>query len=213
MSIATKLQTILTEIGPDVQLVAVTKYATIDQMRAVIDAGAGMLGESRVQDLIQKKEIFSSPSLKWQFIGHLQTNKIKKAIQSADMIQSVDSLRLLQLINHECEVQQKIMPVLLQVNIANESTKFGFSRDEILCLDPRFLSFAFVKINGIMLLAPHIKDQVVLRAIFRETKQLFDRLKSNHPEMTILSMGMSEDYQLAIEEGSTMIRIGTALYS
>jgi len=210
--ISSNIQQLLTEIGPSVSLVVVTKYASINQMREVLATGVTQLGESKVQDLIQKKEIFPSPNLKWHFIGHLQTNKVKKAVLLADMIQSVDSVRLLELINKECALLNKKMPILLQVNIAKEEKKFGFSPEEILREENKIFSFEFIQIKGIMLIAPFILDAEKLKFYFSETKNIYNLLNSRHGGLSILSMGMSHDYKIALSCGASMVRIGSLIF-
>lgn len=211
--IKNNIQKILNQIGPSVTLVAVTKYASLDQMKEVIAAGLTDLGESKIQDLIEKKEIFQSPDLNWHFIGHLQTNKVKKAVLYADMIQSVDSVRLLELIEKECSLLNKKMPVLLQVNIAKEEKKFGFSCEEILQEENKIFSFEFIEIKGIMLIAPYLSDAQKLKFYFSETKKIYDLLNSRHGGFSILSMGMSHDFQTALDYGSSMVRIGSLIYN
>jgi pyridoxal phosphate enzyme (YggS family) len=195
-----------------IDLIAVTKYQTPEEIAEVLGAGIFNLGESRQQDLAVKKALFPDPKIKWHFLGHLQTNKVKKVVELADMVQSVDSLYLLKKIDEECQKINKTMPILLEVNIAQESTKFGFSKSELMKILPQALTFSHIKIMGLMAMLPHSEDNELLRGYFKEIKNLYDEINLRYNIISILSMGMSNDYQLAIAEGSNMVRIGSKIF-
>ena len=176
-------------------------------------------GESRVQELLPKYEALPK-DIRWHFIGHLQTNKVKQIVPFVHMIHSVDSVRLLETINREAEKIGRRVKVLLEVHVAKEETKSGFTPEEILSLDIQLSTFNYVDICGIMGMATNTDDAQEWRRCFREIKSLGKQLLNNttqsyttlHNPTLQISMGMSDDYLVAIEEGSTMIRIGTAIF-
>ncbi len=211
MTIPDNVRRLTNEIAP-VQIIGVTKYATDAQTQAVIDAGISLLGESRVKDAEQKINHFTTPGLHWHMIGHLQTNKVKKAVALFDCIQSADSLKLLQKIDDSAREQSKMMPVLLQVNVGKEPQKSGFLEDDLLAQIEPVFSLSNLKIDGIMVIAPDTKDEKMLRDCFQKARAIFKKLKPYSPSFQTLSMGMSQDYRLAIEEGATMVRIGSLLF-
>ncbi|MFA5878697.1 MAG: YggS family pyridoxal phosphate-dependent enzyme [Candidatus Margulisiibacteriota bacterium] len=197
----------------DIKLIAVTKYATIDQIKEVLATGVYTLGESRVQDLIKKKEILNDPKIRWHFVGNLQTNKIKKVIELVDLIHSGSSLRQLNKINEAAKELNKKMPILLQINFAKEDTKFGFNLEELFLYLPEIFSFENLEIKGMMFIAPNIKDNVALVNYFKAIKNLCTMLKTSYNNINEISMGMSNDYLIALEEGATMVRIGSLIFN
>lgn len=194
----------------DIKIVAATKYANVEQMNRLISAGIKIIGENRIQEA-QKKFPHLLP-VKKHFIGHLQSNKAKIAVQLFDCVESVDSLELAQKINEECAKTKKIMPILLEVNIANDPQKFGFSAEKILQLLPKLHQCQHLKIDGLMSIIPFFENLEKASPYFRKMKVLLDFCKKNYPQMQTLSMGMSHDYKVAIEEGATEIRIGRYLF-
>jgi PLP dependent protein len=216
-SIKNNIDVVLDEIKQitfqKVTLIAVTKYSTLEQMEVIINAGIINLGENKIQDLIFKKNYFYQYNLTWHFIGHLQSNKVKKAVQYADFIQSVDSLKILNLINIEAEKINKKISVLLQINIANEENKFGFSIEEFMKNIQYFKTFLNINFKGIMFIAPYLKEELILRRYFKKTFELYNELKNIYVTVNTLSMGMSNDYKFALQEGSNMIRLGSILKS
>ena len=194
-------------------MIAVSKFHPTEALLEAYEAGQRDFGESRVQELSVK-----APSLphdiRWHFIGHLQTNKVKQAVAHADMIQSVDSLRLLRFIDSEAAKRDKTMDILLQVHVAEEETKTGFMPEEL----PEIISEAYglehVRLRGIMGMATNTDENERIRSDFRMLKDCFDKASAqvNSPFFDTLSMGMSEDHAIAIEEGSTMVRIGTDIF-
>ena len=186
----------------------VTKYARYDQIQALLDVGETQFGENKVQDTIQKAEHFSHTNAQWQLIGHLQRNKVNKAVGLYDCIQSVDSEKLLSAINHAAEQKGICQDILIQINLSGNPSQHGCPPEETRLLFEKNLLFSNVKIKGIMVIAPHTSDSNALAQFFQEARQLFDDLKKEWPEITCLSMGMSNDYALAIDKGSTMVRVG-----
>ncbi|RAP34066.1 YggS family pyridoxal phosphate-dependent enzyme [Candidatus Marinamargulisbacteria bacterium SCGC AG-410-N11] len=199
------------KINYPIHLMIATKYATLEQIDSVIKSGITLFGENKIQDAEQKIHSLNNPNIEWHFIGHLQRNKAKKASQLFSSIDSVDSIRLLEKLN---EISNSSHPtaIFIQVNIANEDQKFGFSISEVLNQEEKIFSFPNLKIKGIMTMMPYIDRSEDLRPLFRQGKQLFDDLQTRHPTLSYLSMGMSNDYNIAIEEGANLIRLGRAIF-
>ena len=173
------------------------------------EAGERDFGESRVQELLPKYESLPK-DIRWHFIGHLQTNKVKQIVPFVHMIHSVDSVRLLETINREAEKIQRRVKVLLEVHVAKEDTKSGFTPEELLTLDIQLSTFNYVDICGLMGMATNTDDESEWRRCFREISSLASKLSTLNTKQ--LSMGMSDDYRVAIEEGSTMVRIGSTIF-
>ena len=200
-----------------VELVAVSKFHPAATIRQAYDAGHRCFGESRAQELQQKYDQLPH-DIEWHFIGHLQTNKVKYIIPYVAMIQSVDSIRILDEIERQAARIDRVVDCLLEVHVAQEDTKYGFTLQE--CAD--FLAqtaldtYTHIRFRGIMGMASNTDDEVQVRAEFAQLKQLFDNLRAgvmaNTPCFDTLSMGMSLDYRIAVEEGSTMVRIGTTIF-
>ncbi|MFW6220170.1 MAG: YggS family pyridoxal phosphate-dependent enzyme [Nanoarchaeota archaeon] len=194
----------------DVKLIAVTKSASIDKINELIKCGVKRIAESRVK---RAKEIFENLSSNFGYdiekhmIGHLQSNKVKTAVEIFDVIQSVDSLKLANKINKTAFEMQKVMKIMLQVNISSEKQKFGFNSEEIFEIYKKMLKFTNLRIIGIMAMAPFTKKENT-RKYFSEAKKIFDELKLKE-----LSIGMSNDFDIAIEEGATMIRVGRMIFN
>ncbi len=194
--------------------VAVTKNRTDEEIRNIYEKGYHVLAENRVQELERRQQL-ELPEAKWHLIGHLQTNKVRKAVTYCTLIQSVDSEKLLRLIDREAKRQNRVMEVLLQVNIAEEETKFGFSKEEVSSVILNVSDLENARIVGIMVIGPHVDDEERIREVFRQGRQLFEELKNirqKNVEMKYLSMGMSSDWQIALECGSNMLRIGRLLF-
>jgi len=211
------LSTIKAEIPDSVTIVAVSKTKPIELLKSAYEAGQRIFGENRVQEILNKDPEMPD-DVEWHMIGHLQTNKVKQVLPYVSMIHSVDSTKLLNTVQKEAAKLSKVIPCLLQVHIATEETKHGFSHDELL----EFLSgiqagdYPNIIFAGLMGMASFVNDEEQVRAEFHQLKDLFDEIKSNSmaddPNFKELSMGMSGDYLLAIEEGSTLVRIGTLLF-
>ena len=196
-----------------VKLVAVTKNQTVSSMQEAIDAGAYCIGENRVQEALNKQKTLGG-SLEWHLIGHLQTNKARQAVAAFDLIHSVDSERLANEINQAAARIGKKQMVLLQVNIAGEVTKFGLETKQVFQMTEKLMAMPNISLAGIMTIAPYCENPEDVRPVFREMYRLFTELRLQYGSDTMrwLSMGMTNDYQVAIEEGSNLVRIGTAIF-
>lgn len=203
--------------GTECKLVAVSKTKPVEMLQEAYDLGIRVFGENKVQELADKYEALPK-DIRWHMIGHLQTNKVKYIAPFVTLIHSVDSLKLLKEINKRAAQNERIIDVLLQVHIAEEESKFGFSEEELKALfeSEAFRGYENVKVVGLMGMATFTEDQEQIRREFKGLKALFERLKSvfsgENLEWRELSMGMSGDYQIAMEEGSTMIRVGSSIF-
>ena len=217
MSIAQNIQEIRKNIPQNVSLVCVSKFHPENAILEAYNCGERIFGESRVQELLAKQTKLPA-DIQWHFIGHLQSNKIKLILPTVSLIHGVDSSNLLKEINSRALKAGRVVSCLLQVHIAREETKFGFSIEEIhqMLSGIEFGSLENVQINGLMGMATLTDDKEQIRAEFRTLKQLYDELKreyfQNNENFCELSMGMSDDYQIAIDEGSTMVRIGSSIF-
>ena len=183
-------------------------------LQEAYDAGARVFGENKVQEIMDKYDQLPS-DIQWHMIGHLQRNKVKYIIDKVAMIHSVDSLRLAQTIEQEAAKKNLVMPVLLEVNVAEEDTKFGLKVDEVLPLLEEISNFPHIQVKGLMTIAPFVENPEENRKVFRTLKKLSVDIGAkniNNVTMSVLSMGMTGDYQVAIEEGSTMVRVGTGIF-
>jgi len=214
--IADNIRKIESELPEQVRLVAVTKYHSLEDTQAVIDAGVLDLGESRVQDFLKKYEVLGELP-RWHFIGHLQKNKVKYLIGKTFLIHSVDSLELLEVIDHESKKKGLTTSILLQLNLAREDTKSGFLAEELARVIEVIPQYKNIKVRGLMAMGPLTQNNEEIRNIFVELKRIYDRIieesQSKTLEMEYLSMGMTDDYKIAIEEGSNMIRIGRKIFN
>ena len=211
------LLTIQQSIPSQVTLVAVSKTKPVAMLQEVYDAGQRVFGENKVQEMVEKFEQMPK-DIQWHLIGHLQTNKVKYIAPFVAMIHSVDSMKLLQEINKEAKKNNRTIECLLQFHIAQEETKFGLSIDEAteILQSREFVEMQNVSIVGIMGMASFTDDQEVVRDEFRMLEHYFQILKSHffkfNDDFKEISMGMSGDYLLAIEEGSTMVRVGSSIF-
>ena len=199
------------QTGDAVTLVAVTKNHAPEVITEALSLGVECIGENRVQEAKHKKEVLPAGG-KWHLIGHLQTNKARQAVALFDLIESVDSERLLALINEEAGRIGKVQDILLQLNIAKEEQKTGFTKEEYLAVLEKLGDFKNIRMRGLMVIAQACTDIEETRPVFAAGYRAFCRLKETHPEADYLSMGMSNDYTVAIEEGANMVRVGTALF-
>ncbi len=198
----------------DVTLIAVSKTKPLSDIEELITYGIEEYGENKVQELCDKFENVSRP-VNWHLIGHLQTNKVKYIVDKACLIHSVDSLHLAKEIEKEAAKKNVIVNILIQVNIAHEDTKFGISEAEVYDLINSIKAFEHIKVRGLMTIAPFVEDSEENRIHFRNLNQLLLDIKSkniDNIDMSILSMGMTNDYEVAIEEGATMVRVGTGIF-
>jgi len=199
----------------DVRLVAVTKYVGLNEIRALVAAGCTDLGESRPQQLWDRAAELCDLPIRWHIIGHIQRNKVERTLPLATMIHSLDSLRLAEAIDGAAGKMDRKIPVLLEVNISREPAKHGFTPEEIEPLLPKLIELAHIEIRGLMCMAGLEGGTDEARRDFANLRTLRDRLQASCPDhlrMDELSMGMSGDYEIAIEEGATIIRIGSALF-
>lgn len=218
MSITTNLKQILRTLPSNVRLVAVSKYHSIDEIRQAYDAGQRIFGESRAQELIKKHEELPLSDLEWHFIGHLQSNKIKYIAPFISLIHSVDSLRLLRNINKEAIKVDRVIPCLIQIHVADEDTKYGFSPEDChkLFQSGELNELQNIKIAGIMGMATNTDNEEQITDEFKSLKVLFDQCKEEYfkddEDFKELSMGMSHDYPTAIKQGSSLIRVGSKIF-
>ena len=200
----------------EITLVAATKVQTSDTIRNAIQAGITVCGENRVQELVAQLEDNAYEGARVHFIGHLQTNKVKFVVGKVDMIESIDSTRLMDAVEKQAAKLDIVQDILLEVNIGDEESKGGAGIDEVLPLAQHALSCPHLRLRGLMCIPPATASEEENRGFFQETYQLFvdmkDKLEDNNSTIDCLSMGMSGDYPLAIEGGSTMVRVGTALF-
>ena len=198
----------------EITLVAVSKTKPVSMLQEAYDAGARVFGENKVQEIMDKYDQLPS-DIQWHMIGHLQRNKVKYIIDKVAMIHSVDSLRLAQTIEQEAAKKDLVMPILLEVNVAEEDTKFGLKVEEVLPLLEQISSFSHIQVKGLMTIAPFVENPEENREVFRTLKKLSVEIsakKINNVTMSVLSMGMTGDYQVAVQEGSTMVRVGTGIF-
>ena len=225
--ISDKINRLYSELPATVRLVAVSKFHPFEAIEEAYHAGQRIFAESRPQELLAKvrrlEEIRSErgdsgymADIEWHFIGHLQTNKLKMVLPYVSLVQSVDSLRLLDAISSWGAANGKVIPVLLEPHVAAEETKQGFSPEEIASVLGSASEYPNILFKGIMGMATFTDDESVVRADFASLREIFDYVRSNHPDLapnfTELSIGMSDDYPLAIEYGSTMVRIGSMIF-
>mgnify|MGYP001443791936 FL=1 len=202
----------------DIKLIAVTKNVEPQNIIEAIEAGVVDFGENRVQELLNKANIIeekSDKNIKWHMIGHLQTNKVKYIVDKITMIHSLDSLKLAQEIDRKAQKLGKTIDVLIQVNIAEEVTKFGLKKYEVLDFVQMAGSLKNIKVKGLMTIAPFAENPEQVRFVFSGLRKIFIdicRKNINNIDMKYLSMGMSNDFEIAIEEGANIVRIGTAIF-
>ena len=198
----------------DAKLLAVTKTHGIDKIMEVYDYGLRDFGENKVQELLDKKEKMPD-DINWHLIGHLQTNKVNKIVGEVSLIHSVDSLKILKKINYRAKKLSIVQDCLLQVNISKEETKSGFFEEDIDKIIDQVKELENIKIKGLMTMAPNTEDISVIRSCFKGLKKIFDNLSNlsyNNIEMEYLSMGMTNDYKIALEEGANIIRVGSKIF-
>lgn len=201
------------EIPENVTLVAVSKTKPVSAILEAYAAGQRVFGENKVQEMVEKYEALPK-DIQWHMIGHLQRNKVKYMAGFVDLIHGVDSMKTLKEIDKQAKLNNRIINCLLQVKIAQEDTKFGFEIEEILNLftSSEFLNLTNVCVVGFMGMATFTEDEHLIEKEFANLYQLYNQLKPQYASLTIVSMGMSNDYQLAIKNGSNMIRIGSAIF-
>ena len=198
----------------EVTLIAVSKTKPNEMIEEAIDYGMKNFGENKVQEMVEKMDTISE-KINWHLIGHLQRNKVKYIVDRVCLIHSVDSLRLAEQINEEAKKKDVVCNILIEVNIANEESKFGVSREELKSLLGEIKKLTNVQVKGLMTIAPFVENPEDNRKYFREMHKIFIDMSHENADnikMEILSMGMTGDYQVAIEEGATMVRVGTGIF-
>ena len=214
MAIGTKIKELHTSLPQTVKLVAVSKFHPVEALMEAYEAGQRIFGESRVQELLVKHEALPK-DIEWQMIGHLQTNKVRQIVPFISLIQSVDSSRLIECINREAERIGRVVDILLEIHVAQEESKTGWKYEELVDYlhSEEFAAMKNIRIRGVMGMATNTDDEQIVRADFEQLANLYNELKPRFSEeFDTLSMGMSDDYQLAIECGSTMVRIGSSIF-
>ena len=198
----------------EVTLVAVSKTKPVAILQEAYDLGVRVFGENKVQEIREKYEALPK-DIEWHMIGHLQTNKVKYIVDKARLIHSVDSLRLAEVIEKEAEKHNRIVDILLEVNVAEEESKFGLKMPEVIPMAEKVVQLPHIRLRGLMTIAPFVENPEKNRAIFANLHDLYVDIKEKNIDngtVSILSMGMTNDYEVAIEEGATMVRIGTGIF-
>ena len=198
----------------EVTLISVSKTKPVSMLQEAYDAGSRDFGENKVQEIMDKVPQLPS-DIRWHMIGHLQRNKVKYIVDKVALIHSVDSLRLAETIEHEAARHNVTVPVLIEVNVAQEESKFGLKTEEVLSLVESVAVFPHIHIEGLMTIAPYVEDPEENRGIFCQLKKLSVDIAAkniNNVNMSVLSMGMTGDYQVAVQEGATMVRVGTGIF-
>lgn len=215
--VATNLKKVLADLPEGVRLVAVSKFHPVEELREAYDAGQRIFGESQVQEL-QRKVAAMPSDVEWHFIGHLQTNKVKYLAPYVSMIHAVDSLKLLREIDRQAAKNDRVINVLLELHIAEEETKYGFSPSDCreLLASSEWRELRHVRICGLMMMATYTDDTTQIRLEMEQAQCLFHELKANYfadePSFCERSWGMSHDYRIALETGATLVRIGTTIF-
>ena len=210
-SIQKNLKRIKKEVGDNVLVVAVSKTKSIDCIKKAYETGHRDFGENKIQEMTSKFNDLPK-DINWHMIGHIQTNKVKYLAPYVSLIHSLDSLKLAKEINKQAIKNNRIIECLIQYRISNEETKFGLNENEVMDIIKLQDNFSGLRITGLMGMASFVDDQNVIDKEFKKLKNLFDRIKSSNKNFKIISMGMSLDYNLAIKNGSNMIRIGSKIF-
>jgi PLP dependent protein len=199
----------------EVRLVGVTKTVGVEEIRLLHQLGLSRIGESRIQDARDKVEACRDLSLEWHLIGHLQRNKVKYALRMFEWIHSVDSLRLAEEISRRAEMKDQSIHILLEVNVSGEESKFGMERDSLFDLVQKIDPLPGLHLEGLMTMAPFVDDPEQTRPYFRKLRQLLQEINDKQltrEPLVELSMGMTNDFEVAVEEGATFVRVGSALF-
>ncbi|MBU1005541.1 MAG: YggS family pyridoxal phosphate-dependent enzyme [Nanoarchaeota archaeon] len=214
MSIKENIKQIKKELPKNIIIVAATKTRSVDEIKQAIEAGIDIIGENYIQEAEAKSNELKG-KVKLHCIGHIQTNKAKKAVEIFDMIETVDSIKLAKEIGKRCQSLNKIMPILIEINSGKEPNKDGVMPEDAEQLIRDISTLKNIKVKGLMTMAPFFDNPEKDRPYFKLTKTLFDKIKALNPpniDMEILSMGMSDSYKIAVEEGANMVRIGTKIF-
>ena len=216
--ITKKIENTCKKIGrnpKDITVIAVSKTVDSERAKEAVEAGINNLGENRVQELIKKYDELSDLDVKWHMIGHLQKNKVKYIIDKTVLIHSVESLSLAEEINKRAEKNNFVANVLIELNIGEEESKFGINEENVYDFITSMEQFENIRVLGLMTVAPFCENPEDVRWVFKKMKNIYDKISTmnlRNTEMNYLSMGMTNDYEIAIEEGSNIIRIGTAIF-
>lgn len=205
---------ILAELPHNIIVVAAAKKKSISEIEQAIQAGIKVIGENYIKEAEEKFNAIGN-KVKWHLIGHLQKNKVKRAVKLFDMVETLDSLDLAEIIDIECRKIDKIMPVLIEVNIAKEPQKSGILPQDIEHFIEKIKIFKSIRVMGLMTMGPFLDNPQDIRPFFKQTREIFQKIKSLYPDdldWKYLSMGMSDTYKIAIEEGANIVRIGTAIF-
>ncbi|MBU0627983.1 MAG: YggS family pyridoxal phosphate-dependent enzyme [Nanoarchaeota archaeon] len=214
MSIKENIKQIKKELPKNIIIVAATKTRSVDEIKQAIEAGIDIIGENYIQEAEAKSNELKG-KVKLHCIGHIQTNKAKKAVEIFDMIETVDSIKLAKEIGKRCQSLNKIMPILIEINSGKEPNKDGVMPEDAEQLIRDISTLKNIKVKGLMTMAPFFDNPEKDRPYFKLTKTLFDKIKALNPpniDMEILSMGMSDSYKIAVEEGANMVRIGAKIF-
>ena len=198
----------------EVTLVAVSKTKPVAILQEAYDLGVRVFGENKVQEIREKYEVLPK-DIEWHMIGHLQTNKVKYIVDKVRLIHSVDSLRLAEVIEKEAEKHNRVVDILLEVNVAEEESKFGLKMPEVIPMAEKVVQLPHIRLRGLMTIAPFVENPEKNRAIFANLHDLYVDIKEKNIDngtVSILSMGMTNDYEVAVEEGATMVRVGTGIF-
>ena len=203
----------ISKIPESVKLIAISKTKSVDEILEAYNQGQRIFGENKIQEMTEKYNLLPK-DIKWHMVGHVQRNKIKYMAPYVDLIHGIDSFKSLKTINKEGEKNNRIIKCLLQLKISSESTKFGLEIDEIeeIINSKDYEELTHTKVCGIMAMASFTKDKNIIKDEFNSANKLYNQIKSNDDNIEILSMGMSNDYELAIESGSNMVRIGSSIF-
>lgn len=199
-------------INHPIDICVASKYATAEEIRFIHSQGLSIFGENKVQDALKKQQDLMDLDINWQFIGHLQSNKVNKVIKQFNCIQSIDRLDLLEHVNDKSLLLNTKKEILIQFNSGDDPNKFGFSLDNQDMLIDTLHTYTGITLKGIMLIAPLLDNDKELGLVFEKTKKAYDTFKQNYGTLSVLSMGMSQDYKLAISCGSNMVRIGRFIF-
>jgi len=213
MSISQNLNDIKELLPKEVSLVAVSKTKPVSDLQEAYDAGQRIFGENKIQEMTQKWEVMPK-DIQWHMIGHVQRNKVKYMAEFVSLIHGVDSFKLLKEIDKQAKKHHRTIDCLLQIHIAEEDTKFGLNEDELqeIIASEEFKQLENIRVVGLMGMATFTDNQEQVRREFRQLKSIYNSLEKEIKNLSVLSMGMSSDYQIAIEEGSTMVRIGSSIF-
>jgi len=217
MNIRENIEQVLSDLPQGVRLVAVSKFHPVEALKEAYDAGQRIFGENKVQEMAAKQEVLPK-DIEWHFIGHLQTNKIKYIVPYVSLIHGIDSYKLLNEVNKAAEQNGRVIDCLLQLHIAQEETKFGFSFEECrkMLMDGEWKSLTHIRICGLMGMASNTENEEQIKREFRSLKSFFDEMAHTYftdkQEFRELSMGMSHDYRMAVTEGSTLVRVGSKIF-